>query len=430
MEIRMDIQIERWPIDRLIPRITNPRTHTPQQVAQIAASIREWGWTNPILVGADNDVIAGHARLLAARQLGMGEIPVIVLGHLSEAQRRALVIADNQLGLNAGWDEELLRLELAKLQEESFDLSLVGFDDQELARLLAAQDAPAAAEDLLPDLPETPVTVPGDLWLLAGPRSPHRVLCADATAGDATTRLLAGQKPPFLMVTDPPYGVSLEPEWRQEVGLNPRTRQGGKVSNDDRVDWSAAYRLFPGDVAYVWHAGIHAAEVALGLDSCEFQIRAQIIWKKQHFAISRGAYHWGHEPCWYAVRKGQGAHWCGDRTQSTVWEVANLNPFGGDRDAENEATGHGTQKPVELMRRPILNHTQPGEAVYDPFLGSGSTLIAAENTGRICYGMDLDPKYVDLVILRWQRFTGREAVLEGDGRTFAELAQARRPEAA
>jgi DNA modification methylase len=432
MKIRIDIQIEHWPIARLIPRITNPRTHSAEQVAQVAASIRAFGWTNPILVGADNDVIAGHARLLAARQLGMKEVPVIVLGHLTEAQRRALVIADNQLPLNAGWDEDALRIELQALQESGFELDLLGFDDDELARLLAEQGAPTPDEDDLPEGPETPVTVPGDLWLLRGPRErpPHRVLCGDATHRNATTRLLAGQRPPFLMVTDPPYGVGLDPEWREDVGLNPRTRQGGKVANDDRVDWSAAYQLFPGDVAYIWHAGIHAAEVAMGLHSCEFQIRAQIIWRKQHFAISRGAYHWGHEPCWYAVRKGKTSHWRGDRTQSTVWEVVNLNPFGGDSEAENEATGHGTQKPVELMRRPILNHTRAGEAVYDPFLGSGSTLIAAEITRRVCYGMDIERKYVDLAVLRWQQFTGREAVLDGDGRTFAQIAQQRRQEAA
>jgi DNA modification methylase len=432
VEIRINIQVEQWPIGRLIPRATNPRTHTAEQVAQVAASMKEFGWTNPILVGADNDVLAGHARLLAARQLGMTEVPVIPLGHLTEAQRRALVIADNQLAISgASWDEETLRLELAALREGSFDLSLIGFDDQELARLLAEQDTPATGEDDIPESPETPVTVPGDLWLLEGHkgRLSHRVLCGDATTKDAAMRLLAGQKPPFIMVTDPPYGVDLEPEWREEVGLNPRTRQGGKVSNDDRVDWSAAYVLFPGDVAYVWHAGIHAAEVAVGLYSCEFQIRAQIIWRKQHFAISRGAYHWGHEPCWYAVRKGKTSHWRGDRTQSTVWEIANLNPFGGNSDGENPVTGHGTQKPVELMRRPILNHTQPGEGVYDPFVGSGSSLIAAESAGRVCYGIDIDPKYVDVAVLRWQQFSSRQAVLDSDGRTFEEIAAERRKEA-
>jgi DNA modification methylase len=364
----------------------------------------------------------------------MHEVPVIVLEHLSDVQRRALAIADNQLALNAGWDEQMLREQLTALKDADFNLALLGFDDQELARQLAEQEAAAGLtdEDEVLDVPTTPVTRPGDLWLL-GPRKghpQHRVLCGDATASKDTTRLLAGQQLPALMVTDPPYGVGLEPGWREDAGLNPRTRQGGKVANDDRIDWSEAWALFPGAVAYVWHAGIHAAEVALGLQACGFQIRSQIIWVKQHFAISRGAYHWRHEPCWYAVRRGQTGHWRGDRTQSTVWEVANLNPFGGEGAAENEATGHGAQKPVEIMRRPILNHTCPGEACYDPFLGSGSTLIAAESTGRICYGMDIDAKYVDVAVLRWQRFSGQQAVLDGDQRTFEEIARVRRREVA
>jgi DNA modification methylase len=429
----LDIQIERWPVARLIPSDGNPRTHSPEQVAQIAASIREFGFVNPVLVAPDGGLIAGEGRLRAARMQGMLEVPVIVLKHLSAVQRRALAIADNQLALNAGWNEELLRIQLATLQEEAFDVHLLGFADEELARQLAEQAAAGLTdEDEVPDLPTAPVTRPGDLWLLGRrkghPR--HRVSCGDATATKDTTRLLAVQPLPFLMVTDPPYGVALEPEWREEVGLNPRTRQGGKFANDDRIDWSAAWALFPGAVAYVWHAGIHAAEVARGLQSCGFQIRSQIIWVKQHFAISRGAYHWRHEPCWYAVRKGQTAHWRGNRTATTVWEVANLNPFGGEGATENEATGHGTQKPVEIMRRPILNHTRPGEACYDPFLGSGSTLIAAMSTGRICYGMDLDAKYVDVAVLRWQRFSGKQAVLDGDGRTFEAIARVRRREVA
>src|ERR1017187_4522615 len=428
------LEIERWPVDRLIPSDANPRTHSPEQVAQIAASIQEFGFVNPILVAPDGGVIAGEGRLRAARMQGMREVPVIVLKHLSVVQRRALAIADNQLALSAGWDEEMLREQLAALQDEGFNLELLGFDDQELGHRLAEQEAAAGLtdEDAVPEVPIAPVTRSGDLWLL-GPRKGHRqhtVLCGDATASEDATRLLAGQPPPLLMVTDPPYGVDLDPEWRELAGLNPRTRQSGKVANDDRVDWSAAWGLSPGAVAYVWHAGIYAAEVALGLQSCGFQIRSQIIWVKQHFAISRGAYHWQHEPCWYAVRKGQPAHWRGDRKQTTVWEVANLNPFGGEGAAENEATGHGAQKPVEIMRRPILNHTRPGEACYDPFLGSGSTLIAAESTGRICYGMDIDPKYVDVAVLRWQRFSGQQSVLDGDRRTFEEIARVRRREVA
>jgi DNA modification methylase len=428
----LNIEIEQWSVNRLILSDANPRTHTHQQVAQIAASIREFGFVNPILVGADGKIIAGEGRLRAAQTLGMRDVPVIKLGHLSEVQRRALAIADNQLALNAGWDERTLREQLAALKDANFDLDLLGFDDLELARQLADHEAAGLLdEDKVPAIPIAPVSRPGDLWLLGSRKGrSHRLLCGDATAIQDALRLLTGHQPPILMVTDPPYGVDLEPEWREQAGLNPRTRQGGKVANDDRIDWSEAWALFPGDVVYVWHAGVHAGEVAQGLQSCGFEIRSQIIWVKQHFAISRGAYHWRHEPCWYAVRKGQSGRWLGDRKQTTVWEVANLNPFGGSGAEENEVTGHSTQKPVEIIRRPLLNHARSGEACYDPFLGSGSTLIAAETIGRICYGMDIDPRYVDVAVLRWQRFTGKQSVLDGDRRTFDEIAQARRTEVA
>jgi DNA modification methylase len=428
----LKIEIESWPVDRLTLSDANPHTHTPEQVAQIAASIQEFGFVNPILVGADGKIIAGEGRFRAAQTLGMRKVPVIKLDHLSQIQRRALAIADNQLALNAGWDEQILRDQLAALKNEKFDLHILGFDDLELARQLADYGRDGLTdEDEVPATPIAPVTRPGDLWLLGSRKGrSHRLLCGDATASQDAVRLLTGKLTPSLMVTDPPYGVDLEPEWREHAGLNQRTRQGGKVVNDKRVDWSEAWALFPGDVAYLWHAGIHAAEVALGLESCGFEIRSQIIWVKQHFAISRGAYHWRHEPCWYAVRRGQTGHWLGDRKQTTVWEVANLNPFGGEREEENEVTGHGTQKPVKLMRRPILNHTRSGEACYDPFLGSGSTLIAAESSGRSCYGIEIDPRYVDVAILRWQRFTGKQATLDGDRRTFEEIVRSRCKEVA
>jgi DNA modification methylase len=225
------------------------------------------------------------------------------------------------------------------------------------------------------------------------------------------------------MVTDPPYGVEYDPLWREAAGLG-RQRQKGTVQNDDRVDWHEAFELFLGDVAYVWHAGLYAGRVAASLEQAGFCVRSQIIWAKQHFALSRGHYHWQHEPCFYAVREGRSAHWCGDRKQSTLWQVPNLNPFGG-KDGVDTITGHGTQKPVELMRRPVLNHTERGAIVYDPFLGSGSTLAAAEDAGRICYGLEIDPLYVDRVVLRWQILTGKAAVLEGDGRTFDQIREAR-----
>jgi DNA modification methylase len=225
------------------------------------------------------------------------------------------------------------------------------------------------------------------------------------------------------MVTDPPYGVEYSPDWREQAGLG-KQRQTGTVTNDNRTDWAPAYRLFPGDVIYVWHAGVHAAEVAIGIRQAGFEIRSQIIWAKQHFALSRGAYHWQHEPCWYAVREGGRSYWRGDRTQSTLWQVANLNPFGGNQ--EESATGHGTQKPVELMRRPILNHTERGRAVYDPFLGSGTTLIAADMTERICYGLEIDPRYCDVIVRRWQEFTGNQATLHQTRTSFDEVAMERK----
>ena len=420
--------IQHWPLDRLVPSKTNPRTHTTEQVAQAAASIREFGFVNPILVVSDGEIIAGEGRHRAALSLGMHKVPVIVLPHLFETQRRALRIADNQIALNAGWDEQLLRDQLAALEGYGFDLTLLGFDDEELARRLADEDtAGLTDEDGVPAVPINPITRSGDLWLLgSGKTHTHRILCGDATNSQDVERLLEIHPKPVLMVTDPPYGVSVAPEWRERAGLNQRTRQGGSLANDTRSDWSEAWALFPGAVAYVWHAGIHAAEVAESLQRCEYIIRSQIVWVKQHFAISRGAYHWRHEPAYYAVRKGENAHWCGDRSQTTVWEVPNLNPFGGEATGENEATGHATQKPVEIMRRPILNHTRTGEACYDPFLGSGTTLIAAESSGRLCFGMEIDPRYVDVAVERWQEFTGKQAVLDGDGRTFEQVARTRR----
>jgi DNA modification methylase len=317
----------------------------------------------------------------------------------------------------ADWDTELVAMEIKELKALDFDLNLTGFDPVEIDDFLLGDEIDPAEEDV-PQPCQDAITQLEDLWICGQ----HRVLCGDATSEDAVRHLL-GAVVPALMVSDPPYGVHLDPQWRERAGLG-RQRQTGTIPNDDRVDWTAAYQLFTGDVAYVWHAGVHAAEVAAGLSTADFRIRAQLIWVKQHFALGRGDYHWCHEPCWYAVREGKSSNWCGDRTQSTVWQIANLNPFGG---SQEEATGHGAQKPVELMRRPILNNTVRGDIVYDPFLGSGTTLIAAASTDRICYGLDIDPRYVDVIVRRWQKFTGKAGVLEGDGRSFDEIAAERGP---
>ncbi|MDO5623028.1 MAG: site-specific DNA-methyltransferase [Paracoccus sp. (in: a-proteobacteria)] len=411
------MQIETMPPARLVPYARNARTHSDAQIAQIAASIRAFGFTNPILIGSDDIIIAGHGRLMAAQQLGLSEVPVIVLGHLNEPQRRALVIADNKLAENAGWDEELLRLELSALQDDfDFDLDVIGFSDAELEALLGATpaDMTTDGEDNIPDTPTDPISRPGDLWIMGR----HRLICGDSTVATDVDRALGGITP-HLMVTDPPYGVAYDPAWRNKAGAS-STRRTGKVLNDDRADWREAWALFPGDIAYVWHGALHAATVAASLEVNGFAIRAQIIWAKDRLILSRGDYHWQHEPCWYAVRKTGKGHWAGDRKQTTLWRIANR-----DQDAE---TVHGTQKPVECMRRPILNNSSPGQAVYEPFMGSGTTLIAAESCGRICLGLELNPAYVDVAVDRWQQFTGEAAVLEGDGRTFDEV-KAERSEA-
>jgi DNA modification methylase len=401
------LRLEFWRIDRLIPSPRNARTHSDAQVAEIAGSIRAFGFTNPILIGEDGDIIAGHGRLAAARQLGLSEVPVIVLKGLTEMQRRQLVLADNRIALNAGWDLDLLSLKLKDLSVLGADLAMLGFTPKELSdALVRAGVGGLTDEDDVPSLAETPITRVGDIWCLG----PHRLACGDSTNAD-TVKALIGELNPLLMVTDPPYGVDYDPTWRHRAGVN-RSEPVGKVRNDERADWEAAWALFPGSFAYVWHGALHATTVADSLVRQGFTIRAQNIWAKERLVIGRGDYHCQHEPCWYAVRsKG---HWTGDRKQTTLWTIGS-----GGQDTE---TAHGTQKPVECMRRPILNNSSLGEAVYDPFLGSGTTLIAAQTTGRVCLGLELDPIYADVVVRRWQAFTGDKAMLLADGQSFDAIA--------
>jgi DNA modification methylase len=409
------LQVEYRSVESLIPYARNARTHTDAQVAQIAASIKEFGWTNPVLVDGDNGVIAGHGRLLAARKLGMADVPVIELSGMSEAQKRAYILADNRLALNAGWDETMLGLEVGELSALGVDMTLAGFSDQELLALAASQNTGLTDPDETPEPPVDPVTKPGDLWILG----PHRLICGDCTDASTVAELL-GDVVPHLMVTDPPYGVSYQPKWRNEViradGSKVAARATGEVLNDDRADWREAWALFPGDVAYVWHGALHAGTVAASLEASGFAIRAQIIWDKTRLVIGRGDYHWQHEPAWYAVRKGKTGHWSGDRKQTTVWGISH----------SKSETGHGTQKPVECMRRPIENNSSPGQAVYEPFSGSGTTIIAAEMTGRACYATELAPAYVDVAVQRWEAFTGQQACHGISGHTFSELSRERR----
>jgi len=414
-------RVERWPIERLTPYANNPRVHSDVDIEKLAASILVFGWTMPVLVDEEGRPIAGQARVSAAIKLRLKSIPVIVARGWSEEEKRAYRLADNQLAARASWDPELLHNELKGLKIADFDLDLTGFDPNQLESILAGLGSSGLIDpDSVPEIPEQPVTRLGDIWLLGE----HRVGCADSTSAVDVSQVLAGSEPD-LMIADSPYGVDYDPAWRGRRKLSTAKLAVGKVLNDDCASWRAAYALFSGDVAYVWCGALHGDIVAADLAACGFQLRAQIIWVKQHFALSRGDYHWQHETCWYAVREGKTSHWQGDRTQTTVWEIANNNPFG-NRQRE-QSLGHGTQKPVECMRRSIINNSRPGQVIYDPFLGSGTSLIAAEMTARMCCGLELNPAYVDVIVQRWQAFTGRTARHQASGQTFEERADRQGP---
>jgi len=398
--------VERRPLAALIPHARNARTHSDAQINQIAASIREWGWTMPVLVDEGGTIIAGHGRVMAAARLGIGEAPVMVARGWSEPQKRAYMIADNKLSLNAGWDSELLGLEIADIGSFGFDLSLMGFSKDELTRL--STSAGLTDPDSVPAPPAVPVSRRGDVWTLGR----HRLVCGDATDADDAALALDGAAP-NLMVTDPPYGVNYDPSWREGIDAGYGKRATGKVENDDRVDWTDAWAHFHGGVAYVWFSSQYASTVQQSLEAHRFAIRNVIIWVKQHFVLSRGDYHWQHEPCWYAIRDGHRSDWTGDRKQSTVWEIKNNNSFGNA--GKEQVFGHGTQKPIECMRRPIENNSHADDAIYDPFVGTGTTIIAAEMMGRACRAIEINPLYVDVAVARWEAFTGNAASRETQG---------------
>src|SRR5262245_35097763 len=294
-------KVERWPIERLVPYARNARMHSDMQVDQVAASIQEWGWTNPVLIGEDGGIIAGHCRVLAGRKLGLVEVPVMLATGWSEAQKRAYVLADNQLTLNASWNPELLRLELGDLQALDFDLGLIGFDEAQLAALTA--NPGLTDPDEVPEPPIEPIAKLGEVWQLGR----HRLACGDATSAEDVGKALGGVQP-HLMVTDPPYGVEYDANWRNEyeeaIGQQPTYKRAvGVITNDDRVDWSDAWKLFPGNVAYIWHSGVFSPTVAHSLEIHHFEMRALIVWAKNRHSFGRGHYHHQHEPLWYAIRK-------------------------------------------------------------------------------------------------------------------------------
>jgi DNA modification methylase len=405
----MATNIELWRLDKLIPFARNPRTHSDAQVAQIAASIAEFGFNNPILVDTKAGIIAGHGRLLAGRKLQLTEVPVIILDHLTDAQKRAYIIADNQLALNAGWDEDLLRAELAALQEEDFNLGLIGFEDEELARLLAAQDAAEGLtdEDAIPELQETPISTSGDLWILGE----HRLLVGDATKHTDVATLMAGETAD-LVFTDPPFNVDYEGYTKDRLKI-----KGDCMSAADFKHFlETAFRSYrslvkPGASMYVCHSSSWQREFQNALEVAGFQVRCQIIWAKNTFAWGFGRYKFQHEPIFYTHVADQKDAWYGDKTQSTLWQEK--------KPAANRV--HPTAKPVELIERAFLNSSKAGDVVVDLFGGSGSTLIGCERRGRKARLMELDPKYADCIVRRYQEYTGKLARLEGDGRTFDEI---------
>jgi DNA modification methylase len=424
-------RIEYWPIERLVEYPRNPRKNDAA-VDRMCGSIREFGFKIPCLVRGNGEVVDGHLRLKSARKLGLTEVPVILCDEWTPAQVKAFRLLVNRSATWADFDEELLALELQDIQAADYDLDLTGFNPGEIDGLLALDDEEAA--NAAPPAPEVPVSRLGDLWLLG----PHRVLCGDATSADDVARLL-GDRKPRLLVTDPPYGIELDSEWRDKAGLNGcgaaepsymKKRTAGHtettISGDTRADWSEAFALVPSlEAAYCWHASKFTREVLDGLLRIGFVHHQQIIWDKGRTVLTRTLYWFQHEPCWF-VRKVN-APWYGKAGEnSTIWSSPSPKfIMGGSDEAKWD---HPTQKPVELMRRPILNHLRRGELVYDPFLGSGTTLAAAELTERVCYGLELDPKYADVIVARWRSLSGKEATLD-DGRTFGEIAAARVQEA-
>jgi len=394
------------PVSKLKANPTNPRVLRDEKFAKLKASIQSFPDMlnyRGIVAVTDTDgkfmVLGGNMRLRAMQDLGIKEVPVMIADHWTEEQRREFIIKDNVGFGEWDWDNLANEWDAEQLAEWGLDLP-VDFG--------AETNEGLTDPDEVPEVPVNPITVLGDVWVLGK----HRIVCGDSTEADTVAKCLNGVKP-HLMVTDPPYGVEYDANWRNDaLGGKPGGRSTGKVENDERADWSEAWALFPGDVAYVWQGDKQITDMARQLANNDFQTRNLIVWAKSQFAISRGDYHPMHETCWYAVRKGRKGHYCGDRKQTTLWQI--------DKPQKSE-TGHSTQKPVECMKRPIENNSSPGQAIYEPFSGSGTTIIAGEMTGRSIHAIELSPAYVDVAVKRWQDFTGMDAILERTGETFKSL---------
>jgi site-specific DNA-methyltransferase (adenine-specific) len=378
----------------LIPADYNPRKISEQQAKKLKKSLDTFGYVETVDINLDNTVIGGHQRLNALVDLGYDEIDVRVPDRqLTKKEEQTLNVSLNKI--TGEFDNEKLVMIEPNVLEDA------GFEPDELNEIFPVEET-AIVEDELPELEEIePKAKLGDLYQLGR----HRLLCGDCTVKENVELLM--DEPAILMVTDPPYGVNYDPEWRDGLDTQRKGTAIGKVRNDDIIDWSSIYDLYNIPIIYMWHGAKHTSIIAEGLIEHKYNLISNIIWVKQHFVFSRGDYHWQHEPCWYAVATGMNHNWQGARDQSTVWQIANNNSWG-NSDKE-ETFGHGTQKPVECMLRPILNNTKKGNVVCDPFLGSGTTIIAAEQSDRICYGMEIDPMYCDIIIARWEKFTGEKA---------------------
>jgi DNA modification methylase len=406
--MKLPDQLETIQIDALIPYARNSRTHSDGQVAQIASSIKEFGFTNPVLIDGGGGIIAGHGRVLAARKLGMSEVPCIRLDHLTEAQKRAYVIADNRLALNSGWDTEMLKVEFADLQELGFDLELTGFDLDEIKELLAPVGIEGLTDpDDAPPLPEHPRTVPGDIWVMGK----HRLLCGDSTSMDDLAKLTDGQLVD-MWLTDPPYNVAYEGKTKEALTIKNDEMGDDQFRQFLRDAYTAADTVMkPGAVFYIWHADSEGYNFRGAAQDAGWKVRQCLIWKKSSMVMGRQDYHWKHEPCLYGWKEGAGHLWAADRKQTTILEFEKPT-----RNGE-----HPTMKPVALFEYQLLNNTKGGDQVLDSFGGSGTTLIAAEKNGRVARIMELDPKYCDVIVKRWQDFTGKIATHAETGEPFAEV---------
>ena len=382
-EAKRDMKIEVWPVDRVMPSMQNTKYHPPAQVQALADAMREVGWTAPLVVAADGELLAGHGRFLAAAHLGLTEVPVIVRDHLTKTERRAFRIADNRLAERSAWDSDALASEVGDLFDAEFDMTLLGFSDLQLSKMIGETNRDTGEDDP-PDLEEVAVSAEGDVWVMG----PHRLVCGDATDGAVAAAAIAGMSP-VMMVTDPPDLIACETE-----------------------DVAAVWEHFSGTVAYVWHDPRWNPHVTRGLEHCGFRVDGQLVWRKTKVSLGRGNYQPAHMCCAYGVVPRRKSRWNGDLAQGTVWRVP---PVGG-----SDAKSHPERRPVELFRRPMRHSSQKGDAVFDPFIGSGTALVAAHMTGRVCAGIEMEPLYTDLAVRRWQALADADAVHEATGETFAE----------